>query len=160
MPVTLPHGLIYPIAATDPITNYPAIEQGNYGILDSAARMIWYVGGDNHITQNARYDVVDARWEYWAAGIATRLTLPAAGHFEFYDAPAGAAPGNPITWTLRFMLTMNGDIILIRQTVAPGSPGIDRVRLYCLAGTVSGLSIRGKAGATGAEFIIMDDIPT
>jgi hypothetical protein len=113
MPNT-PHGLGYP-ALSDAVSAYPAVEQANYTILDPGARAVWYVGGDVHITQNAYWDTAQARWEYWGVAVAVRQTFKANGDIEYYDAPSGAAGGDPITWTLRATLKKDGSLFTLQD---------------------------------------------
>jgi len=159
------HGLTYPIAATDPVVNYPAQEQINYGILDPSARAVWYVGSDVWITQNAKYDTGAANWKYWNNGRAVAFKFVfstgggALGKIETYYAADGVA-GNVIAWLgPQFVFDVtNGQFLLPKLAGAPAAPAAGFLGLYCIPGTASGVSLRCK-GSTGTEVIIIDDVP-
>ena len=53
------------------------------------------------------------------------------------------------------------NIYMIRQTAVPGNPGANAAFLYFRAGTNAGtLRLAVRAGASGAETTILDNIPT
>jgi hypothetical protein len=162
---TTVHGLTFPVATTDPVVNYPAQEQTDYGILDATARGVWFVGGAMWHTENAKYNTGAAQWQYWNNGRAVAFKFVfstgagALGKIETYYAADGVA-GNPITWLgPQFVIDVtNGAILFPKLAAAPAAPVAGFLGLYLVPGTLTGVSLRCK-GSVGTEVIIIDDIP-